>query len=129
MCEGCKITACQMTFCGQKQCLSGHADICMEKCLDKLKQTKFKKYWKLIIIFVITGILALYPDNSIYVHGNFIMPQQCVNPFFKLFRTLLCSACAWWVGACVRKTLSRPGHFLFFNYFILHMCIAHSNIQ
>ena len=28
---GCEITACQRTFSGQKHCLSGHTDICMEK--------------------------------------------------------------------------------------------------
>ena len=27
----CEITACQRTFSGQKHCLSGHTDICMDK--------------------------------------------------------------------------------------------------
>ena len=39
---GCEITACQKTFSGQKHCLSGHTDICMEKMpgqsFSKLKQ-------------------------------------------------------------------------------------------
>ena len=41
-----------------------------------------------MIMSMITKILALCPDNSIHIHGNLIIPRQCVNPFFKLFRTL-----------------------------------------
>ena len=71
---GCKITACQMTFSGQTHCLSGHTDICMEKISGQSFSKLKSNYWKLMIVCIMTRILALCPDNSINIHGNFIMP-------------------------------------------------------
>ena len=71
----CEITACQRTFSGQKRCLSGHTDICMDKMSGQsFGNLKIKSYWKLITTYVITRILTLCPGNSIYVHAKFIMP-------------------------------------------------------
>ena len=73
MCDpGYKITACQRTFSREKHCLSGHTDIHMEKMSGQ--SFSRLKLVKLMIISVIIRILALCPDNSIYFHGNFIMP-------------------------------------------------------
>jgi len=41
----CEITACQRTFSGQKHCLSGHTDICMDKMSGQsFGKLKIKNY-------------------------------------------------------------------------------------
>ena len=78
----CEITACQRTFSGQKCCLSGDTDICMEKMSGQsFGQLKSKT---MIITYEITRILHYVQAILSMSMQNLPCPDS-VNPFFKSY--------------------------------------------
>ena len=98
---GCEITACQRTFSGQKQCLSGHTDICMKMSGQSFSKLKSKTIGNYIYNYKnfsgMFGKLYLCPWKLKYAL------TVCQPIFQKLFRTPY-THILWWHESDFKKS-------------------------